>query len=254
MEYIPLRRVSFCARLRLLLSDVLFVCQCVWRFALDHLINPYHPQPQACSNDCAHITPFYRLNKEQKNKFFAEQARCDANGQQQIPLQPSCAPSAEPAAQETPAATAGAPAGIAAHPAAPSASAAGPPSLRVLSLNFWGLPISPRVHERVQELAKVLHLYDLVALQELSHEREVVWLQAHCRRIGLVHQQVFRAGVGFPIWHGVTAPSLALFSRFPIIDVAFKRFSINGKMFKLGHSDYMVRNESPLFQHMPFRA
>jgi hypothetical protein len=39
---------------------------------------------------------------------------------------------------------------------------------------------------------------------------------------------------------GVTAPGLVVFSRFPILDMHFKRYSINGKMYQCAHSDYML--------------
>ena len=105
---------------------------------------------------------------------------------------------------------------------------------------MWGLPISPRTDLRAMELVKSFHLFDIVALQECSHEREVKILRQGATEAGLKYHHQFTNGVGFPIWHGLTAPGLVVFSRYPIMDVHFRRYSINGKMYQCAHADYML--------------
>ena len=249
MEYIrPLTPPSLLQRLHALWLDICFVYVCLCRFYDDHFRDPCHPQPQSRTQQrTAQTQPFYRLSEEEKeaNRRGREAERRRLQQQQQ--QKPAdAAVMASPTADT---ASASAPAGVdpASSAAAPSHATSSPslplhaplPQLRVLSQNLWGIPITPRLLARVQELSKSLHLFDIVAFQELTHERELKWLQTYCAAIGLTHHHQFSSGVGFPIWHGVTAPSLVIFSRFPIIDVAFHRFSINGKMIKLGHSDYM---------------
>lgn len=39
---------------------------------------------------------------------------------------------------------------------------------------------------------------------------------------------------------GVTAPGLVVLSRFPILDMHYRRYSINGKMYQCAHLDYML--------------
>lgn len=251
MEYIrPLTPPSLLQRLHALWLDVCFVYVCLCRFVDDHFRDPCHPQPQSRTDRTTthahdraqpHPPPFYRLSDDEKEAYRrardAQRRRRQQQQQQQQQLTDAAVtstPTADAASAPSGAASTAAPAnGTPLPPPAPL------PQLRVLSQNLWGIPITPRLLARVQELSKSLHLFDVVAFQELTHERELKWLQSYCAAIGLRHHHQFSSGVGFPIWHGVTAPSLVLFSRFPIIDVAFHRFSINGKMIKLGHSDYM---------------
>lgn len=231
MEYIrPLTRPSLLQRAHALWRDVAFVLACISRFIQDHLSDPCHPQPQAYDAQEHHTqrdgVPFYRQTEAERLRSAQQRQRQEDDLLSKLQQQD--------ADDEAEAVAAGR-ATLAAHPAVPAC----PPEVRVLCQNLWGLPISPCVHLRAQELSKSLHLFDLVAFQELTHERELKWLRAYCRTIGLRHCHQFSHGVGFPIWHGVTAPSLVLFSRFPILDIVFKRFSINGKMYSLAHSDYM---------------
>lgn len=206
MEYIrPLAPPSLAQRLHMFFLDLLFVCACLRRFAADHLLTPHSPQPQPKAADKAALTR--RREESTKTATVAEGG-----------VKTSTASSSSP----------------------PSPSPSPPYQLRVLNLNIWGLPISPRTDVRARELTKSFHLFDVIAFQELSHEREVSILHSGARAAGLHHMHQFTQGVGFPIWHGVTAPGLVVFSRYPILDTHFKRYSINGKPYQAAHADYML--------------
>jgi len=242
MEYIrPLTPLSFRQRLHVLWLDLIFVLSCVRRFFDDHLLDPIRPTYDTLLWGKDRVQRKLRDRGKQKK---TNEKKCDEevkkgtgeNGTRDQSDSSSSeldTPSSNPSTPSSPSSSSS-------SSSSSSPSAARPPhQLRVLSLNLWGLPISPRTSLRCRELCKSLHLFDLVAFQELSHEREFRLLRDHCARLGLRHCQQFSNGVGFPIWHGVTAPSLVVFSRYPIIDVIFKRFSINGKMYKAAHADYM---------------
>ena len=125
-------------------------------------------------------------------------------------------------------------------PAPSPSSFASPLSLRVFSFNTWGLPIAPRCSQRIRELASQFPRYDVFCLQEMSHNRDVAALVALAAQHGLRYHHQFRQGVGFPVWNGITAPGLLVLSRLPIVDVAIRRFPVNGLLQRFDHSDWVA--------------
>ena len=113
-------------------------------------------------------------------------------------------------------------------------------SLRVLSLNTWGLPIAPRCSQRLAHLSSLFPSYDVLCLQEMSHNRDVHRVIQLAASHGLLFSHQFRQGVGFPVWNGITAPGLLVLSRFPICEVAIHRFPVNGLLQRFDHSDWVA--------------
>jgi hypothetical protein len=122
-------------------------------------------------------------------------------------------------------------------------------TLRVLSHNVWGLPISPKVNERLRHVLAILDDWDIIVLQEAAHQREVQLIVEGAAKRGFHHHQ-FMQGVGFPVWNGVRAPALLVLSRYPIIDVVFKRYSVNGLVQMIHHSDYMGAKGCGLYHNL----
>ncbi|CEO95763.1 hypothetical protein PBRA_004476 [Plasmodiophora brassicae] len=117
---------------------------------------------------------------------------------------------------------------------------ADPFELRVLTMNVWGLYFLPHVEARVEALGERLHGYDVIALQEVWHARERDALRTAGRQAGLIYAHYFAGGIGFPFWPGSHGTGVLVLSRLPIVDVVWKRFLINGKPYKLHHSDYLA--------------
>ena len=122
----------------------------------------------------------------------------------------------------------------------PLPSTAPPRSLRVLSFNTWGLPIAPRCSQRLSHLSTLFPSYDVLCLQEMSHNRDVHRVIQLAVSHGLPFSHQFRQGVGFPVWNGITAPGLLVLSRFPICEVAVHRFPVNGLLQRFDHSDWVA--------------
>lgn len=112
--------------------------------------------------------------------------------------------------------------------------------IRVLSLNIWALMHVPSAETRTAYfLEHVMPQYDIIALQEVWHERERAQIVSSAFSAGLVYSHIWTQGVGFPGWAGSSGTGLMLLSRYPITEVFWKRYSINGKPYKLLHLDYM---------------
>lgn len=170
MEYIrPLRPLSFCQKTVVFFRDILFICTLIRRFVDDHLLSRQSPMPQPMQSQSKPI--YMQTSKEKNRTIMTSEVESSTSSLS------SCLPDA-PVGSFT------------------------PRQLRVLNLNIWGLPISPRTEVRVSELAKSFHLFDIIAFQECSHEREVRILREKATVAGLKYQHQFTNGVGFPIWHG----------------------------------------------------
>ncbi len=98
-------------------------------------------------------------------------------------------------------------------------------TLRTLTLNVWGLPSAPDREFRMAHTADALAEgdYDLVAIQEawLGLDRDT--LRAGAARGGLEHDVFFD--------EGSFGTGLMLFSRYPLADAAFSRYTLNGDPF-----------------------
>lgn len=105
--------------------------------------------------------------------------------------------------------------------------------LRVLTLNVWSPPQGKHIPERMNAIAdKLIELSpDIICLQEtfLANSRDI--LSKKLQKIWS-HQHYFSAGF--------LGTGLMTFSKFPIIDSHFLRFSLGGKPEKIKHGDYYV--------------
>jgi len=117
-----------------------------------------------------------------------------------------------------------------------------PFSLRVLSLNIWGLPVAPYLEQRVAALAERLasgvDRWDVCAFQEAWFDYERDLLSAAGKKAGLKYSYYFAMGIGIPLWPGQYGTGLFVLSRYPIIDSEYLRFPVNGKPYKIWHGDY----------------
>jgi sphingomyelin phosphodiesterase 2 len=118
-------------------------------------------------------------------------------------------------------------------------------SLRVVTLNVWGLPdvITKRVkhkdpkwvqgsrRSRIKEIGMRLAPYDLVGLQEvwLSEDREA--LKEYGLQSNLPYCHSFSSGM-------LGTSGLMILSRFPILDVHFFRYKLNGQVIRVDHGDF----------------
>jgi endonuclease/exonuclease/phosphatase family metal-dependent hydrolase len=102
-------------------------------------------------------------------------------------------------------------------------------TLRALTLNVWGLPSAPDREFRMAHTADALAEgdYDLVAIQEawLGIDRDT--LRAGAARGGLEHDVFFD--------EGTFGTGLMLFSRYPLADAAFTRYTLNGDPLIVDH-------------------
>ena len=113
-------------------------------------------------------------------------------------------------------------------------------TMRILSLNIWGVPNATHRHRRVRDFADMLQAnadhYDVVCLQECFVAKDVAALTRAARLGRLGHSHVFRNGAG--CW-GSNSPGMVVFSRFPIRSARLCRFACSGKVHKLHQMDGM---------------
>lgn len=107
-------------------------------------------------------------------------------------------------------------------------------SLRVLSLNCWGLFIIAKDREfRLKAIADALSTMncDIVTLQEVWMQKDFEYIVDKTRH-SLPYSKYFYSG---PLGSG-----LAILSKYPIISTAYHRYALNGKPLKFQHGDYYV--------------
>ncbi|KNC51333.1 sphingomyelin phosphodiesterase 2 [Thecamonas trahens ATCC 50062] len=120
----------------------------------------------------------------------------------------------------------------------PVAATSSPGSVRVLSANMWGVPTSPLVRKRLRTLGAVLADYDLIALQEVWHVRDRALVRELAADAGLTYTHAFCHGSGMAVWPGQHGTGLMIISRWPIVDVAYHRFSVTGRPYAFHQADY----------------
>ncbi|XP_047121711.1 putative neutral sphingomyelinase [Schistocerca piceifrons] len=104
--------------------------------------------------------------------------------------------------------------------------------LKVFTMNCWGIPlVSKNRHERITALADHLATcdYDFVCLQELWSEYDYHFIKEKTVD-SLPYSHYFHSGV--------LGSGLCVLSRFPIEDVFFHQWPMNGYMHKLQHGDW----------------
>ncbi|XP_049938855.1 uncharacterized protein LOC126413006 [Schistocerca serialis cubense] len=104
--------------------------------------------------------------------------------------------------------------------------------LKIFTMNCWGIPlVSKNRHERITALADHLATcdYDFVCLQELWSEYDYHFIKGKTVD-SLPYSHYFHSGV--------LGSGLCVLSRFPIEDVFFHQWPMNGYMHKLQHGDW----------------
>jgi endonuclease/exonuclease/phosphatase family metal-dependent hydrolase len=107
-------------------------------------------------------------------------------------------------------------------------------SLRILTLNVWGLPwpVGWKVPERVAAIGDAFPglAPDVAAFQEAWTADACIALAEAGRRAGLVH--------AFPEPRGPGRGGLLLLSRYPLRDARFVPYALNGFPERIDHADY----------------
>jgi sphingomyelin phosphodiesterase 2 len=104
--------------------------------------------------------------------------------------------------------------------------------MKVLSINCWGVPyVSKLRKQRMNALAKFINDsdIDICAFQE-------IWIEEDYKRLCGKTSNSFPYSYYFK--SGIIGSGLVVISKYPIIEVALKRFSLNGKPHKIFHSDW----------------
>ncbi|CAG8537943.1 7411_t:CDS:2 [Funneliformis caledonium] len=107
-------------------------------------------------------------------------------------------------------------------------------TLTVLSLNCWGLRfISKKVDQRMEAIADNLaHSdYEIVCLQE-------VWVYRNFEAIKQKTKKRFPYSRFYS--SGVFGTGLVILSRYPIVEISFHRYRLNGRPIKFTHGDWYV--------------
>ncbi|KAJ8676052.1 hypothetical protein QAD02_011838 [Eretmocerus hayati] len=105
-------------------------------------------------------------------------------------------------------------------------------ALNVLSLNCWGIPyVSRNRIARMNAISDKLvnESYDIVCLQELWSFQDFKMIRAKTRE-KLPHSHYF--------FSGVFGSGICIFSRFPIGDVMFHKWPLNGYVHRIHHADW----------------
>ncbi len=129
-------------------------------------------------------------------------------------------------------------------------------NLNVLNMNIWDLPYSKDLSLRIPQICKLLESndkggfgdgpmmgrgYDIIGFQEAFMETDRERLIAAAKRGGIGYSHFYDSGMGFPAYPESGHPSgLLVLSRFPIVQVAYLRYSLNGKPHKLLHWDWQI--------------
>jgi len=123
--------------------------------------------------------------------------------------------------------------------------------LRILTLNCWGLPDAitkvvyrkysdpkvnkgrkwPKRTERFAAIASKLDSFDVVCFQEVWIKEDQDLLRETCKEKGMTYSHVFSSGL-------IGSSGLQIISRYPIKEVFFHRYRVNGTIYRFDHGDY----------------
>ncbi|KAK0183466.1 hypothetical protein PV327_001504 [Microctonus hyperodae] len=105
-------------------------------------------------------------------------------------------------------------------------------NLKVITLNCWGIPyVSKNRSQRMYAIAEELSSsdFDVVCLQEVWSTDDFTYIKKTCQE-NLPHSHYFHSGV--------LGSGLCLLSKYPIQDVMFHKWSLNGYVHKIHHGDW----------------
>ncbi|XP_008548346.1 putative neutral sphingomyelinase isoform X1 [Microplitis demolitor] len=105
-------------------------------------------------------------------------------------------------------------------------------TFKVLTLNCWGIPyVSKNRKERMHAISDRLSSsdYDVVCLQEVWSIKDFNMIKNKVKK-KLMYSHYF--------YSGVLGSGICIFSKFPIQDVIFHKWSLNGYVHKIHHGDW----------------
>ncbi|KAF0694389.1 Aste57867_14729 [Aphanomyces stellatus] len=121
-----------------------------------------------------------------------------------------------------------------------------PLTIRVLSLNVWGIPVSPYVIERATAIGRMLEAksdeFDIVTLQEVWHRREKNIILKAATRAGYGYSHYFHPAVGFPlpIGHDSFGTGLLILSKYRLSSAMYHPFLLTGRPYALHEADFIA--------------
>ncbi|ETV92144.1 hypothetical protein, variant [Aphanomyces invadans] len=121
-----------------------------------------------------------------------------------------------------------------------------PKSIRVLSMNVWGIPVSPHVLERAAAIGRMLEArsteFDIVTLQEVWHRREKNIILCAATRAGFGYSHYFHPAVGFPlpIGHDSFGTGLLILSKYRLSAAMYHPFLLTGRPYALHEADFIA--------------
>ena len=103
--------------------------------------------------------------------------------------------------------------------------------LQVASLNTWGLILAPFRSSRMQAIANkfVGSDFDVLLVQEL-------WVESDYTKMASAMHDRFPFSQYFPA--GIVGSGQACFSRWPIVDIDYRRYSLAGRPERIFHGDW----------------
>ena len=117
----------------------------------------------------------------------------------------------------------------------PPSPIAQPVTLKLVTFNIWGLPVivdnDPRA-ARMRAVGQALAALepDIVALQESFRKKDRTVVARELESAGLVHHHYYRSAL--------VGSGLSVFSRYPIAEAFFHRYTEGGKAHKIWHGDW----------------
>jgi len=117
--------------------------------------------------------------------------------------------------------------------------------ITLLTLNCWGLPdwitkrtkhfnskiIQGSKQSRIVEIGKRIGEYDVVCLREVWSNEDRETLKRMGVDNGLPYSHAFTSGM-------LGSSGLQILSRFPIVEVFFYKYRVNGQVIRLDHGDF----------------
>ncbi|EQC37147.1 hypothetical protein SDRG_05374 [Saprolegnia diclina VS20] len=121
-----------------------------------------------------------------------------------------------------------------------------PTKIRVLSMNVWGIPVTPYCTERAQAIGAILEEkakdWDIITLQEVWHRREKRIIVHAALRAGFAYSHYFHPAVGFPlpIGHDSFGTGLLVLSKFRLSSAMYHPFLLTGRPYALHEADFIA--------------
>ena len=110
-------------------------------------------------------------------------------------------------------------------------------TLKIITYNVSMLPFSKNIEYRLNIFIEAVKKYDIVVMQEIAHVDDIILLNKISFSYGF-YSHYFKHGTGFPFWNAVAGTGIIVLSKYPIIEVMYKQYSINGSPHKILHADY----------------